>query len=35
MVSKDVMIPFSGPNNTKVRIIVLPPPGSKALRTQP
>jgi len=33
MVSKDIMLPFSGPNNTRLRIMVPPPPGSKALRT--
>jgi hypothetical protein len=33
MVSKDVMLPFSGPNNTRLRIMVPSPPDSKALGT--
>jgi hypothetical protein len=32
-VSKDIMLPFSGPNSTRLRIMLPPPPGSKAVRT--
>jgi hypothetical protein len=31
-VSKDTMLPFSGPDSTRLRIIVPLPPGSKTFK---